>query len=155
MTFIYTWKLYYPRQKNWASPSWLYHFPELSPQPPPPPPPHTPKKIRIFFRPTLGAREFPSVVSGFHLRTLSKFPGYGEVTHLLAHFNIVALLFPTQSLAEKSLSEDQKNHLTRSRDFCTISSVVCCSFCRDQHVSHTEPFGSVLFLVLLSFTCSW
>lgn len=49
-----------------------------------------------------------------------------------------------------------KEHLTRSRDFCTINSFICCSFlCRDQHVSHTEPFGSVLFLVLLSFTCSW
>ena len=151
MTFIYTWKLYYPRQKNWASPLWLYHFPELSPPPPPPPPPN---KIRIFFRHTLGAREFPSVVSGFHLRTLSKFPGYGEVTHLLAHFNIVALYF-LPSLSQKNLAAKTKKHLTQSRDFCTINSVVCCSFCTDRHVSHTEPFGSVLFLVLLSFTCSW
>ena len=56
----------------------------------------------------------------------------------------------------KTLQRRPKKHLTRSRDFCTINSFICCSFfCRDQHVSHTEAFGSVLFLVLLSFTCSW
>ena len=86
---------------------------------PPPPPPN---KTRVIFRPTLGAREFSSAVSGFqtpifnvdlHLRTLSKFPGYGEVTHPLAQLELEVqhrcVIFPTQSLAEKSHCEDQKN----------------------------------------------
>ena len=84
--------------------------PPLPRPPPPPPPPPPPNKIRIFFRYTLGAREFPSVVSGFHLRTLSKFPGYEEVTHLLAHFNIVALYF-LPSLSQKNLAAKTKKTL--------------------------------------------
>ena len=117
LAFIYTWKLYYPRQKKTGPlPGDSTIFQSSLSTPPPP------NKTRVIFRPTLGAREFSSAVSGFqtpifnvdlHLRTLSKFPGYGEVTHPLAQLELEVqhrcVIFPTQSLAEKSHCEDQKN----------------------------------------------
>ena len=151
MTFIYRWKLYYPRQKNWASPSWLYHFPELSPHPPPPSPPI---KYASF-------SDIPWVPENF----LAWFPDFTSVLSRNSPDmeksrtfwrTSTSLRYISYPVSRRKISQRRpKKHLTQSRDFCTINSVVCCSFCTDRNVSHTEPFGSVLFLVLLSFTCSW
>ena len=135
-------------KKNWASPSWLYHFPELSIRPQPPPlikyasfsDPHL-NVFNVFT--SLLSRNSPDVEKSRTFRAAWTWAS-------------TSLRYISYPVSRRKISQRRpQKHSTRSRDFYTINSFICCSFfCRDQHVSHTEPFGSVLFLVLLSFTCS-
>ena len=125
----------------------------LYPPPCQPPPPPTPIKYASFSDPhlnvfnvftSLPSRNSPDVEKSRTFRAAWTWAS-------------TSLRYISYPVSRRKLSQRRpQKHSTRSRDFCTINSFICCSFfCRDQHVSHTEPFGSVLFLVLLSFTCSW
>lgn len=162
LAFIYTWKLYYPRQKKTGPLPGDSTIFQSSLSTPPPPIKHA-SFSDLPWVPGNFLAQFPD----FRPPSLTSSPPYSlEIPRIWrshAPFSAAwawgstSLRYISYPVSRRKISlRRPKEHLTRSRDFCTINSFICCSFlCRDQHVSHTEPFGSVLFLVLLSFTCSW